>query len=96
MSSAPAAGGMFPTLSLRIFLQMPDPVPRRSHGVHMPVSSSVSSAFPQSRVGRLSRENPANTTLRGPFFRGLQVFLYVQLRAAKLLKRLSDKEVIPD
>ena len=43
---APAANGIFPTLSLRIFPQMPGPLPRRYHGVHLPVSSSVSSAFP--------------------------------------------------
>src|ERR1700731_493683 len=42
----PAAHGIFPTLSLRIFLQMPDPLPRRSHEVRLPVSSFVSSAFP--------------------------------------------------
>jgi hypothetical protein len=58
LRSAPAASGMFPTLSLRIFLQMPDPMPRRSHEVHLPVSSFVSSAFPKSRVGRLPASNP--------------------------------------
>src|SRR5271167_3940752 len=37
---------------------MPDPMPRRSHEVHLPVSSFVSSAFPKSRVGRLPASNP--------------------------------------
>ena len=58
LRSAAAASGMFPTLSLRIFLQMPDPMPRRSHEVHLPVSSFVSSASPRSRVGRLPASNP--------------------------------------
>jgi hypothetical protein len=58
LRSAPAASGMFPTLSLRIFLQMPDPMPRRSHEVHLPVSSFVSSAFPRSRMGRLPASDP--------------------------------------
>jgi hypothetical protein len=43
---APAANGIFPTLSLRILPRMPGPLRRRYHGVHIPVSSSVSSAFP--------------------------------------------------
>ena len=44
---APAASGLFPTLSLQIFPQMPGPLPRRSHRVLVPVSSPVSSAFPK-------------------------------------------------
>jgi len=43
---APAATGILPTLSLRIFPQMPGPMPRRFHRLLVPVSSSVSSAFP--------------------------------------------------
>src|SRR6516165_8245009 len=43
---ASAARGTFPTLSLQIFPQMPGPLPRRFHRVLSPVSSSVSSAFP--------------------------------------------------
>jgi hypothetical protein len=43
---APAATGIIPTLSLRIFPRMPGPMPRRSHRLLVPVSSSVSSAFP--------------------------------------------------
>lgn len=45
----PAACGIFPMLSLRIFPKMPGPLLRRSHRVHVPVSSSVSSAFLASR-----------------------------------------------
>jgi len=51
--SAPAGHRSFPTLSLRIFPQMPGPLLRRSQEVHMPVSSSLSSAFPSRRMGRL-------------------------------------------
>lgn len=48
---------------------MPEPLPRRSHRVPLPGSSSASSAFPQSRLGRLpasSRERDfAPTSFRG-------------------------------
>jgi hypothetical protein len=53
LQPAPAAHGIFPTLSLRIFRWMPDPLPRRSHEVRLPVSSFVSSAFPRKSLGRL-------------------------------------------
>jgi hypothetical protein len=43
---APAARRTFPTLSLSIFPWMSDPIPRRSHRVHIPVPTPVSSAFP--------------------------------------------------
>jgi hypothetical protein len=51
--SAPAANGMFPMLSPLIFPQMPGSQPRRSHRVHLPVSSPMSSAFPRPLLGRL-------------------------------------------
>ena len=38
---------------MKIFPEMLDPVPRRSHRLHLPVSSSVSAAFPTKRLGRL-------------------------------------------
>ena len=50
---APAATGIIPTLSLQICPWVPGPLPRRSHQVHLPVSSSVSSAFPRHSLGRL-------------------------------------------
>ena len=50
---APAATGILPTLSLQICPRMPGPLPRRSHRVHLPVSSSVSSAFPRPLSSRL-------------------------------------------
>ncbi len=49
----PAATGIIPTLSLQICPRMPGPLPRRSHRVLLPVSSSVSSAFPRHSLGRL-------------------------------------------
>ena len=73
--SVPAAHGSFPTLSLKIFPWMLDPVPRRSHRVLVPVSSPVSSAFPQERWGRLPAFDPRITTSRGPCFRGCRYFL---------------------
>jgi hypothetical protein len=75
--SAPAAHGSFPTLSLKIFPWMLDPVPRRSHRVRLPVSSPVSSAFPQRRWGRLPASIRESRLLAGPCFRGLQIFLNV-------------------
>ena len=77
---APAARWTFPTLSLRIFPGMPDPVPRRSHSVHIPVSSTVSSAFPSPSQGRLPANCPLETTSCGPLISGRQIFLYVQGR----------------
>ena len=74
---APAVSGIFPTLSLRIFPRMLGPLPRRSHGVHVPVSSSVSSPFPQRGLGRLPASFRAYDFSRGVFSR-LQTFLYVQ------------------
>src|SRR6516225_7441727 len=64
---APAANGLFPTLSLQIFPQMPGPLPRRSHRVLLPVSSPVSAAFPKTLwVGFPFRS--ANATFRGMVF----------------------------
>ena len=73
--AVPAAHGSFPTLSLRIFPWMLDPVPRRFHRVLLPVSSPVSSAFPQRRWGRLPASTPRITTSRGTVFRGCRYFL---------------------
>ena len=75
--SVPAAHGSFPTLSLKIFPWMLDPVPRRSHRVLLPVSSPASSAFPQRRWGRLPASIRESRLLAGPCFRGLQIFLNV-------------------
>ena len=74
---APAATGIFPTLSLRLFPRMLGPLPRRSHGVRIPVSSSVSSAFPQRGLGRLPASFREYDFSRGVFSR-LQTLLYVQ------------------
>jgi hypothetical protein len=67
--------GSFPTLSLKIFPWMLDPVPRRSHRVLLPVSSPVSSAFPQRRWGRLPALIRESRLLAGPCFRGCRYFL---------------------
>ena len=84
---APAATGIFPTLSLRTFPRMLGPLPRRSHGVRIPVSSSVSSAFPQRGLGRLPASLREYDFSRGVFSR-LQTFLYVQ---ASEFARLPDR-----
>src|SRR6516162_10441763 len=74
---APAATGILPTLSLQICPRMPGPLPRRSHRVHLPVSSSVSSAFPWAAEDRLPAST-RETTFPRKSFRGLQTFHYVQ------------------
>jgi hypothetical protein len=49
----PAVTGTFPTLSLRIFPQMPEPIPRRFAECICLVLPQHSSAFPIIRLGRL-------------------------------------------
>ena len=71
---APAATGIFPTLSLRIFPRMLGPMPRRSHRVRLPVSSPMSSAFPNRGMGRLPAL-PANTIFPRSIFRRCRHFL---------------------
>ena len=66
---APAASGTFPTLSLRILPWVPGPLPRRFRGVHMPVSSSASSAFPRSLSRSASRLSPSKRFHDGSLFR---------------------------
>jgi hypothetical protein len=73
----PAATRIIPTLSLQIFPRMLGPLPRRSHRVHLPVSSSVSSAFPRHSLGRLPVGIRERDFSAGYFSR-LQTFLYVQ------------------
>ena len=67
---APAAIGIFPTLSLRIFPRMPGPLPRRAHRVHIPVSSSMVIGLPQQGCGSASPLLSANTIFHGAYFRG--------------------------
>ena len=51
--SSPCCEWDLPALSLRILPGMLGPLPRRYRMVHLPVSSPASSAFPESRTGRL-------------------------------------------
>jgi hypothetical protein len=89
LSPVPAARWTFPTLSLRIFPWMPDPVPRRYHSVPLPVSSAVSSAFPSRDLGRLPAICPLETTSCGPEISERQIFLYVQASKFVLPPRSS-------
>jgi len=66
---APAAGGTFPTLSLPILPCVPGPRSRRSRGVHLPVSSSTSSAFPRTLSRSASRFSPSKRFHDGSLFR---------------------------
>ena len=83
----PAANGIFPTLSLRIFPRMPGPLARRSREVPLPVSSLASSAFPNRGVGRLPAITREYDFSRKRFSQ-LQTFLYVQ---ASEFARLPDR-----
>ena len=74
MLPAPAASGIFPTLSLRILPRMPGPIPRR-------VPQSAYTCFflhviglPQQGCGSAYPRLPANTIFRGAFFRGCRHF----------------------
>jgi hypothetical protein len=69
--------GFFPTLSPQFFPQMPGPQPRRSHRVHLPVSSPASSAFPRPLSSRLTVLS-ANTIFRGEVSRLSSDISYVQ------------------
>jgi len=80
---APAAGGTFPTLSLRILPCVPGPLSRRSRGVHLPVSSSTSSAFPRTLSRSASRVSPSKRFHDGSLFRACSHF--VMFRPSGLL-----------
>ena len=74
MLPAPAASGIFPTLSLRILPRMPGPIPRR-------VPQSASTCFflrviglPHQGCGSAYPLLPANTIFRGAYFRGCRHF----------------------
>jgi len=60
VATSPCCQLDLPDVMLRIFPQMPEPLPRRSRWVLLPGSSSASSAFPRDKMGRLpasSREH---------------------------------------
>jgi hypothetical protein len=61
--------GTIPTLSLRILPWVPGPLPRRFRGVHLPVSSSTSSAFPRTLSRSASRFSPSKRFHDGSLFR---------------------------
>src|ERR1700730_2957356 len=71
---APAAGGTFPTLSRRVFPGVPGPLPRRFRGVHVPVSSSTSAAFPRTLSRSSSRLYPSKRFHDGSLFRDCSHF----------------------
>jgi hypothetical protein len=83
----PAGNRFFPTLSPQFFPQMPGPQPRRSHRVHLPVSSSVSSAFLRPLSSRLTVLS-ANAIFRGEVSRLSSDISYVQ---ASEFARLPDR-----
>jgi len=91
---APAATGILPTLSLQICHRMPGPLPRRSHRVHLPVSSSVSSAFP--RLFRsASRWYPRTRFVRGLFLEVADISLCSGLRFCSPPRSLLPLRIFP-
>src|SRR5271157_1015375 len=73
---------------------MLDPIPRRSHRVLLPVSSSVASAFPQEGTGSAPAVSREHDFPRGSFSR-LQIFLYVQASKFACLPDRSYAAVLP-
>jgi hypothetical protein len=86
LHAVPAAPGSFPTLSPGIFLSLD--AGSRTPAVQLsPVSSTMSSAFPKRRMGRLPAFYPRITTSRSSVISRLQIFLDVP--ASKLLSPRS-------
>ena len=77
---APAANGIFPTLSLRNLPRMPGPLRRRYHGVHLPVSSSLSIGLPHEVSGSASRNSPRIRLLAVAIFDAADISLCSGLR----------------
>ena len=69
-----------PDVILRIFPRMPGPMPRRSHRLLVPVSSSVSSAFPWAAEDWLPASNRETTFPRKSFSRAADIPLRSSLR----------------
>jgi hypothetical protein len=74
VATSPATGGTTPTLSLRILPWVPGPLSRRPRGVHLPVSSSTSSAFPRTLSRSASRLSPSKRFHDGSLFRDCSHF----------------------
>jgi hypothetical protein len=71
------------SLSLRILPCVPGPLSRRSRGVHLPVSSPTSSAFPRTLSRSASRISPSKRFHDGSRFRDCSHF--VMFRPSGLL-----------
>ena len=87
-----------PDVISTIFLQMPDPMPRRSHEVHLPVSSFfsfVSSAFPRSRMGRLPASNPRTRLFADRLFEAADIPLCSGLQICSPLRSFPPLRLQP-
>jgi hypothetical protein len=93
--AVPAAHGSFPTLSPRIFPWMLDPVPRRSHRVLSPVSSTMSSAFPKERLGRLPLLSHELRLLAGPCFEVADIPLCSGLQVCSPPRSFLPLRILP-
>src|SRR5216684_2243151 len=74
---------------------MLSPLPRRSHEVHLPVSSSVPSAFPNRGVGRLSRLNPRTRLFAEAFFEAADIPLCLGLRVCSSPRSFLPLRILP-
>src|SRR5712692_7927367 len=74
---------------------MLSPLPRRSHEVHLPVSSSVPSAFPNRGVGRLPRLNPRTRLFAEAFFEAADIALCLGLRVCSSPRSFLPLGILP-
>jgi hypothetical protein len=90
----PAAHGSFPTLSPTVCSWMLDPLPRR-YTVLSPVSSTMSSAFPKGKVGRLPAAIPLETTSCGGTFEVADISLCSGLQVCSPPRSSLPLRILP-
>jgi hypothetical protein len=92
---APAATGIFPTLSLQICPRMPGPLPRRSHRVHLPVSYLGVIGLPKTLFRSASRWYPRTRFFRGLVLEVADISLCSGLRVCSPPRSLLPLRIFP-
>ena len=91
----PAAHGSFPTLSPTVCSWMLDPLPRRYHRVLAPVTSTVSSAFPNGKWVGFPHLSRLKRLRAGGGFRGIAVGTQVTPRPPHRSVRAQLRHTAP-